>query len=252
MARILVTSAGYRGDVLPFVSVSRELAARGHEIDLVVPSGFHDAFAAEPVTLHRLGVEFSPRELFGIHRGKWDRYGTQLGAMRMTRWMVRYSVLEHLDSIYDSVVCVADRRRPRADPQRARPRTLDRRAAPDSVCDAPRGADSGAERRTPSGDATDAGDPRPRRSASPSGRVGRRSARQRSSSSPPTVHSVSTVAGWDCRSSTTSSSRPPRRRTVCSFRSRGIGFPVRRTGRRPACSPGSSRGNRRRRSWPTT
>jgi hypothetical protein len=26
MARILVTSAGYRGDVLPFVSVSRELA----------------------------------------------------------------------------------------------------------------------------------------------------------------------------------------------------------------------------------
>ena len=33
---------------------------RGHEIDLVVPSGFHDSLADEPVTLHRLGVEFSP------------------------------------------------------------------------------------------------------------------------------------------------------------------------------------------------
>jgi len=50
MARVLVTSAGYRGDVLPFVSVARELAARGHEIDLVVPSGFHDSFAASTAT----------------------------------------------------------------------------------------------------------------------------------------------------------------------------------------------------------
>ena len=109
MARILVTSAGYRGDVLPFVSVARELAARGHEVDLVVPSGFHDSFADEPVTLHRLGVEFSPRELFGVHRDEWDRYGTGLGAARMTRWMVRYGMLDHVDSIYDSLASVADR-----------------------------------------------------------------------------------------------------------------------------------------------
>jgi UDP:flavonoid glycosyltransferase YjiC (YdhE family) len=109
VARIMVTSAGYRGDVLPFVSVSRELVARGHEVDLVVPSGFHDSFADEPVTLHRLGVEFSPRELFGIHRDVWDRYGTRLGAARTTRWMVRYGMLEHLDSIYDSLASVAER-----------------------------------------------------------------------------------------------------------------------------------------------
>ena len=109
MARILVTSAGYRGDVLPFVSVSRELVARGHEVDLVLPSGFHDALADEPVTLHRLGVEFSPRELFGIHRDVWDHYGTRLGAARTTRWMVRYGMLEHLDSIYDSLAPIAER-----------------------------------------------------------------------------------------------------------------------------------------------
>jgi UDP:flavonoid glycosyltransferase YjiC (YdhE family) len=108
MARVLVTSAGYRGDVMPFVSVARELAARGHDIDLVVPSGFHDSFANEPVTLHRLGVEFSPRELFGVHRDEWDRHGTALGALRMTRWMVREGMLEHLDSIYDSLASVAE------------------------------------------------------------------------------------------------------------------------------------------------
>jgi UDP:flavonoid glycosyltransferase YjiC (YdhE family) len=109
VARILVTSAGYRGDVLLFLSVARELAARGHEIDLVVPSGFHDSLTDEPVTLHPLGVEFSPRELFGVHRDVWDRYGTRLGGARMGRWMIRYALIEHLDSIYDSLAPVAER-----------------------------------------------------------------------------------------------------------------------------------------------
>ena len=133
MARILVTSAGYRGDVLPFVSVSRELAARGHEIDLVVPSGFHDAFATEPVTLHRLGVEFSPRELFGVHRDKWDRYGTGLGADAhdAVDGAVRNARTPRLDL---RLAGVGRRpRRPRADPQRRSfPHAMDRRAAPHS------------------------------------------------------------------------------------------------------------------------
>jgi hypothetical protein len=65
--------------------------------------------ANEPVTLHPLGVEFSPRERCGVQRDKWDRDGTGLGAARMTRWMVRNGMLEHLESIYDSLASVADR-----------------------------------------------------------------------------------------------------------------------------------------------
>jgi UDP:flavonoid glycosyltransferase YjiC (YdhE family) len=102
-ARVLVTAAGYQGDVLPFVSVSRELVSRGHHVDLVVPSGFHQALADEPVQLHALGVEFSPRELFGVHRPAWEHAGTRLGAARMTRTMVRVGMLDHLDSIYESL-----------------------------------------------------------------------------------------------------------------------------------------------------
>lgn len=45
---MLVTAAGYQGDVLPFVSVARELVARGHEVDLVIPSGFHVGLRFEP------------------------------------------------------------------------------------------------------------------------------------------------------------------------------------------------------------
>jgi UDP:flavonoid glycosyltransferase YjiC (YdhE family) len=100
---MLVTAAGYQGDVLPFVSVARELVSRGHQVDLVVPSGFHAALAKEPVQLHALGVEFSPRELFGVHRQAWENAGTRLGAARMTRRMVRVGMLDHLDSIYESL-----------------------------------------------------------------------------------------------------------------------------------------------------
>ena len=108
-SRVLVTAAGYQGDVLPFVSVARELVSRGHEVDLV-PSGFHAALANEPVQLHALGVEFSPRELFGVHRQAWENAGTKLSAARMTRMMVRVGMLDHLDSIYESLAGPSPRR----------------------------------------------------------------------------------------------------------------------------------------------
>ena len=170
-----------------------------------MPSGFHDAFATEPVTLHRLGVEFSPRELFGVHRDEWDRYGTGLGAMRMTRWMVRYGLLDHLDSIYDSLASVADRADLVLTHNVLVPRAMDRRAAPHSVCDAPRGADRGAERGTPPRDAADAGDPGSGRPAESIGSRGPGRCAQWSSSSRPNGRSASDAAVWACPSIATSS-----------------------------------------------
>ena len=43
-----------------------------------------------------------------MYRDEWDRHGTRLGAARMTRWMVRHGMLEHVDTIYDSLASVAD------------------------------------------------------------------------------------------------------------------------------------------------
>ena len=85
------------------------LAARGHQIDRSCPRGSTTGRPDEPVTLHPLGVEFSPRELFGVHR---ERLGAvrhaPLGAARATRWMVRTGLLDHIDAIYDSLAPVAE------------------------------------------------------------------------------------------------------------------------------------------------
>ena len=124
----------------------------------------------------------------------------------MTRWMVRYGLLEHLDSIYDSLASVADRADLVLTHNVLVPARWTAELHDIPVCDAPRGADPGAERGTPPGDAADAGDPRTGRSSESIGSRGparraQHGARLRRRPS----HSASDAAAWACPSIATSS-----------------------------------------------
>lgn len=48
MAKIVVTSVGYLGDVAPFVEPARRLARRGHEVLFVAPASYRALLAHEP------------------------------------------------------------------------------------------------------------------------------------------------------------------------------------------------------------
>jgi rhamnosyltransferase subunit B len=63
VAHVGIVSAGYWGDVMPFVPVAEELANRGHRMTVAVPRGFHAVLGAGPYELRHLGTAFSPREL---------------------------------------------------------------------------------------------------------------------------------------------------------------------------------------------
>ena len=63
MAKVVVVSVGYWGDVMPFVPIADELVTRGHEVVLAVPEGFHEVLADNRFDLVHLGTHFSPREL---------------------------------------------------------------------------------------------------------------------------------------------------------------------------------------------
>jgi UDP:flavonoid glycosyltransferase YjiC (YdhE family) len=63
VAHIGFVSAAYWGDVMPFVPIADELAARGHRVSFVVPEGFHDVLDGHAFDLIHLGTDFSPREL---------------------------------------------------------------------------------------------------------------------------------------------------------------------------------------------
>jgi UDP:flavonoid glycosyltransferase YjiC (YdhE family) len=63
VAKVVVVSAGYWGDVMPFVPIADELVTRGHEVVLAVPEGFHEVLADNRFDLVHVGAHFSPREL---------------------------------------------------------------------------------------------------------------------------------------------------------------------------------------------
>lgn len=63
VAKIVVYSMAYRGDVHPYVPVASELARRGHDVVFVVPREFHAEFAAEPFRCVHSGSDFGPNAL---------------------------------------------------------------------------------------------------------------------------------------------------------------------------------------------
>ena len=48
MGKVVITSAGYLGDVAPFVPVGRRLVDAGHRVTFVAPVGFGSVLATEP------------------------------------------------------------------------------------------------------------------------------------------------------------------------------------------------------------
>ena len=59
MARIVVVSAAYLGDVAPFVAPANALVARGHDVSFLAPAGFHPLFAGEQFALDTYPLDFS-------------------------------------------------------------------------------------------------------------------------------------------------------------------------------------------------
>lgn len=61
MARVVVTSGCYLGDVAPYVEPANRLVERGHDVTYCVPTGFHDLLAGERFSLARYGLDLSVR-----------------------------------------------------------------------------------------------------------------------------------------------------------------------------------------------
>ena len=63
MARIVVTSGCYLGDVAPYVEPANRLVERGHDVTFLVPDGFHDLLARERFSLASYPLDFSARAM---------------------------------------------------------------------------------------------------------------------------------------------------------------------------------------------
>jgi rhamnosyltransferase subunit B len=95
VSRIVVSSAGSWGDVLPFVPVAHRLRERGHDLEFVVPGGFHERLTAEGFAVTSAGWEIGPDELAALGVD-WSR-GSGLPFMRA---VMRELILPRLDDAY--------------------------------------------------------------------------------------------------------------------------------------------------------
>lgn len=102
MAKIVVYSMAYRGDVFPYVPIATELARRGHDVVYVVPREYHPLFEAEPFRCAHSGTDFSATSL-DEHAAYVDRWGSRLGGAMLLRLYFGVFTIPHLDTLYESV-----------------------------------------------------------------------------------------------------------------------------------------------------
>lgn len=107
MAKIVVMSMAYRGDVHPYVPVASELARRGNEVTFVVPREFHAEFANEPFTCVHSGSDFGPNEL--NEHGEWlAKWGMRFGGVRLLELFFGEFTVPHLEAQYTAVYDALD------------------------------------------------------------------------------------------------------------------------------------------------
>lgn len=63
MARVVLTSFGFWGDVVPYVPIARELGRRGHDVRFALPATLHGLLAGEPFVVVDSGSTFSIADL---------------------------------------------------------------------------------------------------------------------------------------------------------------------------------------------
>jgi rhamnosyltransferase subunit B len=110
VARIVFTSAGFWGDVTPYVPIANALVERGHDVVYAVPPDFDALLAGERFRLADSGSTFSPQDVLRddeqLHLLE-HRAMAMSGAVLARYWAKRY-VVDELDQIVTALTRVLD------------------------------------------------------------------------------------------------------------------------------------------------
>lgn len=103
MAKIVVYSNAYRGDVFPFVPIASELSHRGHDVTFVCPREFHPLFAGEPFQVAHSGSDALAPKNLDTHAEWVAKWGMRLGGARQLKLFFGELFVPHLDDFFDAL-----------------------------------------------------------------------------------------------------------------------------------------------------
>ncbi len=103
MARIVVYSNAYRGDVFPFVPIASELSKRGHDVTFVCPQEFHQLFVGEPFQVAHSGSDMLAPKNLDTHADWVAKWGMRLGGARQLKLFFGELFVPYLDDFFDAL-----------------------------------------------------------------------------------------------------------------------------------------------------
>lgn len=98
----MISAAGSWGDVLPFVPIAHEMRSRGHEVEFVVPTEFHDRLEREGLAARSAGWEIGPSELASLGHD-WSR----ANGIPMMRAVMRELIIPRLHEAHAALDAAA-------------------------------------------------------------------------------------------------------------------------------------------------
>src|SRR4051794_31011734 len=104
MARVVVTSAAYLGDVAPFIAPANELVERGHDVTFLAPKGFHSLLANERFALDTYPLDLSSPAMHAdpeherLMRHPWRNQ------IRLIRYWMRTSFVNDTDAVREGLL----------------------------------------------------------------------------------------------------------------------------------------------------
>lgn len=109
VARIVFTSGAYLGDVAPFVEPANRLAARGHEVNFVLPPGFHSLLGHEAFDIVPYPLDFSPSGMAADPKHERLLRHPLANQVRLARYWMRRGFVDGPDLVREALVEVLDR-----------------------------------------------------------------------------------------------------------------------------------------------
>ncbi|HEY8528028.1 MAG TPA: glycosyltransferase [Acidimicrobiales bacterium] len=104
IARIIVVSAAYLGDVAPFVEPANRLVERGHDVTYVVPPGYHQLLAGERFALACYPLDFSSAAMHADPEHERLMRRPILNILRLARYWLRKAYASAPDAVREALL----------------------------------------------------------------------------------------------------------------------------------------------------